>query len=101
MHAGDGRLDVCAGPIEDPGSGRLRLGRSGRFGVAGRVRGTQRVGACGLRRAIVYGSVLASFVVEDFSIDRFRRLNQKEILERFKAFHKLSHFDDTLKLPQV
>jgi sugar/nucleoside kinase (ribokinase family) len=54
-----------------------------------------------LKTAVIAGSVLASFVVEDFSIDRFRRLNQGEILDRFKAFYKLTHFEDVLKLPKV
>jgi sugar/nucleoside kinase (ribokinase family) len=54
-----------------------------------------------LKKAVIAGSVLASFVVEDFSIDRFRRLSQHDILERFKAFHRLTHFDDVLKLPKV
>ncbi|MCC6807281.1 MAG: sugar kinase [Deltaproteobacteria bacterium] len=58
-------------------------------------------GTSELKQAVIAGSVLASFVVEDFSIDRFRRLNTNDIQERFKAFHKLTHFDDTLRLPKV
>src|SRR5512140_1283642 len=36
-----------------------------------------------LRRAIVLGSVLASFVVEQFSLDRLRSLTTEEILARY------------------
>jgi len=32
-----------------------------------------------IRRATVYGSVLASFVIEDFGINRFNTLTMKEI----------------------
>jgi len=36
-----------------------------------------------LRRAIVCGTVMASFAVEDFSLDRLFRLTQEEIAERY------------------
>jgi sugar/nucleoside kinase (ribokinase family) len=36
-----------------------------------------------LRRAIVYGTVLASFCVEDFSLNRLRNIPKNEINERF------------------
>ena len=47
-----------------------------------------------LRQAIVMGSVMASFTVEDFSIDRLRRLKREEIADRFRFFKSLTHFDD-------
>lgn len=46
-----------------------------------------------LTRAIIYGSTLASFAVEDFSVDRLLRLNKEEIRERFNEFKQLTHFD--------
>jgi sugar/nucleoside kinase (ribokinase family) len=45
-----------------------------------------------LRRAVIYGSVLASFCVEDFSLDRFRTLERAEIDERFEQFRRLTRF---------
>ncbi|GJL63572.1 MAG: adenosine kinase [Nitrospirales bacterium] len=48
----------------------------------------------GLRRAIIYGSVMASFNVEAFSLDRLRHLDRKEIDDRFREFKRLTHFDD-------
>ena len=39
-----------------------------------------------IRKAIVYGSVMASFNVEKFSIDRLKELNYDEIEERFNHF---------------
>lgn len=47
-----------------------------------------------MRRAIVLGSVLASFVVEQFSLDRLRALGADEIRARYAAARQLAHFDD-------
>jgi sugar/nucleoside kinase (ribokinase family) len=46
-----------------------------------------------IRTAMILGSVLASFSVEDFSLDRFRRLDLGQIRERFLAFADLVHFE--------
>ena len=46
-----------------------------------------------IRTAMILGSVLASFSVEDFSLDRFRRLDLSQIRERFAAFADLVHFE--------
>jgi sugar/nucleoside kinase (ribokinase family) len=46
-----------------------------------------------LRRAIVYGSVMASFTVEDFSLERLKRLKESEIGERFESFQELVRFE--------
>jgi len=45
-----------------------------------------------IRRAAVYGSVLASFVIEDFGINRFKTLTRREINSRFSQFKKLVSF---------
>jgi len=46
-----------------------------------------------LRRAVIYGSVLASFNVESFSMDRLANLTPQEIEERYREFRDLSVFD--------
>lgn len=46
------------------------------------------------RRAIIFGSVMASFNVESFSLDRLRTLTRKEIDDRYRAFRRLTHFED-------
>ncbi|HCJ67656.1 MAG TPA: sugar kinase [Elusimicrobia bacterium] len=46
-----------------------------------------------IRRAIIFGSVMASFDVEDFSIQRFKTLTLTEIEQRFGAFKDLTHFE--------
>ena len=47
-----------------------------------------------LRRAIIYGSVLASFNVEAFSLERLRTLKTGEIDERYQMFKAMSAFED-------
>jgi sugar/nucleoside kinase (ribokinase family) len=47
----------------------------------------------GLRRAIVYGSVLASFGVEDFGLARLRTLTHQEIEHRYRQFVSLTDID--------
>jgi sugar/nucleoside kinase (ribokinase family) len=47
-----------------------------------------------MRRAIVLGSVLASYAVEQFSLDRLRTLGAEEIRARYAEARQLAHFDD-------
>lgn len=46
-----------------------------------------------LKRACVYGSVVASFCVEDFGTKRLEKLTKKEIQNRFAEFKHLTHFE--------
>jgi sugar/nucleoside kinase (ribokinase family) len=46
-----------------------------------------------LRRAVIYGSVMASYNVEEFSCDRLRRLQEEEIQDRFRLFKEFTHFE--------
>lgn len=46
-----------------------------------------------LRRAVVFGSVLASFNVEAFSLERLRTLTQNDIDERYQMFRLMSQFE--------
>lgn len=47
-----------------------------------------------LRRAIVYGSVMASFTVEDFSLNRLLRLREAEIEDRYRVFQEMTRFGE-------
>ena len=40
-----------------------------------------------------YGSVLASFNVEEFGTERVRRLTREEIDDRFAEFRRMTTFD--------
>jgi sugar/nucleoside kinase (ribokinase family) len=46
-----------------------------------------------LRRALVYGSVMASFAVEEFGLRRLLRLQPAEIEGRLAEFKSMTHFD--------
>lgn len=46
-----------------------------------------------LRRAMVYGSAMGSFAVEQFSVDRFRTLTAPEIEDRVRLFREMTEFE--------
>jgi sugar/nucleoside kinase (ribokinase family) len=46
-----------------------------------------------LKKAVVYGSLLASFSVEAFSLERLKQLTKKELEERYEFFKLMSHFE--------
>ena len=76
--------------IHDPtGAGDTFAG-----GIAGYLAGTVKtVTFTDLRKAMIYGSVLASFCVEAFSLERLRKLSKKEISERYETFKLMSQFE--------
>jgi len=63
-------------------------------GFIGYLANTMNVGEANIRKAIVMGSVMASFNVEAFSLDRLRRLTYPEIEARYKIFKRLAYFED-------
>ncbi len=46
-----------------------------------------------LRKGVVHGSVLASYNVEAFSLERLRTLKQTDITERYAMFQMMSQFE--------
>ena len=58
-------------------------------GFMGYLAAQDRVDAAAMQRAVVYGSVMASFTVEDFSLRRLTRLKPADIADRYAAFHDL------------
>ena len=47
-----------------------------------------------LRRAMAYGTVLASFNVEEFGTERVVRLTEEEIEERYEELRGMTHLED-------
>lgn len=92
MLAGESIFAAPAYPVDevaDPtGAGDTFAG-----GFLGYVARAGDLGEATLRRAAVCGSVLASFQVEDFGLDRLRRLTGGEIEERFMSLGRLARFD--------
>ena len=98
-----GVLTTCSGedeffaapamPLEDvfdpTGAGDTFAG-----GFMGSLAASGEADDAAMARAIIYGSTLASFAVEDFSLDRILRLTREEIRERFRHFRRLTQFDE-------
>jgi sugar/nucleoside kinase (ribokinase family) len=63
-------------------------------GFVGYLAACREVTDAAMARAIIYGSTLASFAVEDFSLERLLRLTEAEIKERFRHFKRLTFFDE-------
>lgn len=61
-------------------------------GFLGHLARSQDSSQRGLRQAIVYGSVVASFTVEDFGLTRLTKLSLAEIEERYQRFIELTDF---------
>jgi sugar/nucleoside kinase (ribokinase family) len=58
-----------------------------------RASGLSPLDPTALRKAMAYGSVLASFNVEDFGTARVASLTMDEVAERLREFKRITHFD--------
>ena len=89
----DGYFVVPAYPLEtvfDPtGAGDTFAG-----GFMGYLASQGEVTESTLRRAMIYGSVMASFNVEKFGTERVDALEYDEINLRFRDFKRMTHFDE-------
>jgi sugar/nucleoside kinase (ribokinase family) len=92
MFTDDGSFAAPAYPLEnvfDPtGAGDTFAG-----GFLGYLASAPDPGAAALRRAVIVGSVLASFCCEAFSLDRLLSLTREEIEDRYRLFQDLTRFD--------
>ena len=62
-------------------------------GFMGYLAATNNLSDETIRKATVFGSVMASFTVEDFSLNRLRKLSWSEVEERFRRFQTLTAFE--------
>ncbi len=63
-------------------------------GFMGYLASQDKIDDAAMRRAMVYGTVMASFNVEEFGTERVDRLTHSEINQRFSDFKKLTHFEE-------
>jgi sugar/nucleoside kinase (ribokinase family) len=63
-------------------------------GFIGYLHRTQDLSSENMKCAIVYGSAMASFCVEKFSISGLENLSYLKVQDRFREFLKLSRFDE-------
>lgn len=62
-------------------------------GLMGYIASQGRDDAKTVRQGVVIGSIMASFVVEDFSLDRLRHLERDQIKARYTNYRDLTHFE--------
>ncbi len=93
MFNGNHVFGAPAFPLEDvrdpTGAGDTFAG-----GFLGYLAATGNRSLDAMKQAIIFGSVMASFTVESFSLDRLRILDYKEVHARFREFKRLTHFED-------
>jgi sugar/nucleoside kinase (ribokinase family) len=63
-------------------------------GLMGYLASQERIDEAAMRRAMIFGSVMASFNVEEFGTERVQRLTHEEINQRFRAFKRFTHFEE-------
>lgn len=63
-------------------------------GFVGYLAATRNFDEKNLRKATVFGSVMASFTVEKFSLDRLKEIDYQEISDRYKKIKLLTDFAD-------
>lgn len=91
----DSYFAIPAYPLEsvfDPtGAGDTFAG-----GFMGYLSSQETIDEAAMRRAMIFGSVMASFNVEEFGTERVQRLTHAEINERFRAFKRMTHFEEII-----
>jgi sugar/nucleoside kinase (ribokinase family) len=91
LMANDFLFTAPAFPIEtlhDPtGAGDAFAG-----GFLGWIAKTDDQSAENLKRAVIYGNVMASFCIEKFSVDAIKNLTESDIRDRARTIHKLAQF---------
>jgi len=66
-------------------------------GFAGYITQSENISFGNMKNAIIYGSNLASFCVEEFGTQRMERLQKEEVQERLQQFKTLTQFDIELE----
>jgi len=77
----------CEEVVDPTGAGDSFAG-----GFLGYLDRAKKISPRTIKKAVVAGSAVASFVIEDFGIDRLRRLTPEEIRQRMRFFHHLVSF---------
>lgn len=66
-------------------------------GFIGYLAKTKDISFDNMKRAIIYGSAMASFCVEKFGVERIHDLNESELNDRLQEFINLAQFEINLK----
>jgi len=92
LFSGDEHFATPSYPLEDIAD-PTGAGDSFAGGFIGYVAQQGDISTKTLRRATVFGSVMASFNVEDFSLNRMRTLTRDEIYVRYQEFRDIAYFE--------
>jgi len=66
-------------------------------GFIGYLEKTNDISFENMKRAVIYGSAMASFCVEKFGTQKLEEITEKDLTERIQKFINLSQFDISLK----
>lgn len=87
-------------PVEDvvdpTGAGDTFAG-----GMLGVIAAEDSIESSTLRRAIIFGSVIASYCVEGISVDRLIHVSKDEVHARYQAFERLAHFTSEAEVTRL
>ena len=61
-------------------------------GVMGFLSKAKKIDESSIRKSIIYGSIMASFAVEDFSVNRLLEITKEDIAERYNHFKEITRF---------
>jgi sugar/nucleoside kinase (ribokinase family) len=63
-------------------------------GFMGYLASHEKIDEAAMRRAMIFGSVMASFNVEEFGTERVQRLTHEDINARFSIFKQMTYFEE-------
>ncbi len=93
LFAGDEIFSAPAYPVIDifdpTGAGDTFMG-----GLLGWLSYTDDLTPNNMRKAVIFGSVMASFCVEEFGPGKLKNLSEKEIYDRYRDFRSLSQIPE-------
>ena len=92
LFSGDSHFAAPSCPLEDIAD-PTGAGDSFAGGFIGYVASRNDQSVATLKKAVVYGSVMASYNVEDFSLNRLRTLTEADIASRYRAFKEIAYFE--------
>jgi sugar/nucleoside kinase (ribokinase family) len=73
--------------MDTTGSGDVFAG-----GFMGYLSKIDKLNQSNFKKAVIYGSILASYNVEAFSVDKLKKLKKTDINRRYREFEKLTRF---------
>ena len=69
------------------------LSSSARYLPSSKIASCDKFSEKEVKQAIIFGTVTASYCVEDFSVRRLQTINFKDIKKRYNELKKITHFE--------